>query len=177
MNRKPYFLLGIFATAGLITILIYGLFYASRPGEIPSALINHKAAAFKTTTFSGQPISLAQFLGKPIILNFWASWCVSCRKEAHIIEAAYQKYGSQGAIFIGIAINDTREASLEFIRRYGKTYLLAPDNETGTISLDYGITAVPETFLIDKKGIIIEKVLGAITKQKIEQFLSSRLLE
>lgn len=176
MNKNPYFLLGIFVTAGLIAVLIYGLFYASRPGDIPSALISQKAASFQTTTFAGQPISLEQFLGKPVLLNFWASWCVACRKEAHIIETAYQKYGRQGAVFIGIAINDTRDASLEFIRRYGKTYLLAPDNEAGTISLDYGVTAVPETFLIDKKGIIKEKVLGAVTKQKIEEFFSSELL-
>ncbi len=77
-------------------------------------------------------------------------------------------------MFIGIAINDTREASLGFIRRYGKTYLLAPDNKTGTISLDYGVTAVPETFLIDKKGVIVDKVLGAITRQAIEKFLSDQ---
>ncbi len=175
MKRKPYFLLGILVTAGLVLILIYGLFYASRPGEIPSAQISQKAKPFQTTTFDGQPISLQQFRGQPIILNFWASWCVACRREAHIIETAYQKYSVKGAVFIGIAINDTREASLAFIRRYGKTYLLAPDNKTGIISLDYGVTAVPETFLIDKNGIITEKVLGAITKLKIDQFLSSQL--
>ncbi|MBT3225413.1 MAG: TlpA family protein disulfide reductase [Deltaproteobacteria bacterium] len=175
MKRKPYFLLGIFVTAGLVLILIYGLFYASRPGEIPSAQISQKAKPFQATTFDGQTISLQQFRGQPVILNFWASWCVACRREAHIIEAAYQKYGVKGAVFIGIAINDTREASLGFIRRYGKTYLLAPDNKTGTISLDYGVTAVPETFLIDKNGIISEKVLGAITKLKIDRFLLNQL--
>ena len=175
MKRKPYFLLGILAIAGLVIILVYGLFYASKPDEIPSAQIRQKAKPFQTTTFDGQPISLQQFRGQPIILNFWASWCVACRREAHIIETAYQKYRVKGAVFIGIAINDTREASLAFIRRYGKTYLLAPDNKTGTISLDYGVTAVPETFLIDKNGIIMEKVLGAISKSDIEKFLSSQL--
>lgn len=174
MNRRLYALLGISFAAGLVLILIYGLFFASRPGDIPSAQIQKKARLFQATTFDGQPISLEQFQGRPVILNFWASWCVSCRQEAHIIEAAWQKYGDRGVVFIGIAINDTREASLGFIRRYGKTYLLAPDNKTGTISLDYGVTAVPETFLIDRNGVIIEKVLGAITKQTIEKFLADQ---
>lgn len=175
MNKKLFFLLGISVTAGLIIILIYGLFFASRPGEIPSAQIQKKAKAFQTETFDGQPISLKQFQGQPVVLNFWASWCVSCRQEAHIIESAWQKYGSRGAVFIGIAINDTREASLGFIRRYGKTYLLAPDDKTGTISLDYGVTAVPETFLIDRNGIIVDKILGAVTRQDIETFLADQL--
>ncbi|MBU2646806.1 redoxin domain-containing protein [bacterium] len=175
MNRKLYFLLGILFTIGLVIILIYGLFYASRPGEIPSALISQSAKPFQATTFDGQAISLTQFQGRPVILNFWASWCVACRQEAHIIEAAYQDYGKSGAVFIGIAINDTREASLAFIHRYGKTYLLAPDDSTGTISLDYGVTAVPETFLIDKNGVITDKILGAITRQTIDHFLAGQL--
>ncbi|MCP4297932.1 MAG: redoxin domain-containing protein, partial [Proteobacteria bacterium] len=106
---------------------------------------------------------------------FWASWCVACRQEAHILEAAHQKYFPKGAVFIGIAINDTRSASLSFIERYGKTYNLAPDDKTGNISLNYGVTAVPETFFIDKAGIIREKILGAVQKRSIEKFLDNQL--
>lgn len=175
MNKKLYTILGISVAAGLVIILVYGLFFASRPGEIPSALIQKKARSFRTTTFDGQHISLDQFLGRPVILNFWASWCVSCRQEAHIIEAAWQQYGPRGVVFIGIAINDTRQASLGFIRRYGKTYLLAPDDQTGTISLDYGVTAVPETFLINREGVIVKKILGAVSPQDIESFLADQL--
>lgn len=175
MNKKLLILIGISFTTGLMILLVYGLFFASRPGEIPSAQIQQKAKSFSVTTFGGRKISLSQFRGRPVILNFWASWCVSCRQEAHIIESAWQKYGEAGAVFIGIAINDTREASLAFIRRYGKTYLLAPDDKTGSISLDYGVTAVPETFLIDKNGIIVKKVLGAVSQKTIETFLSTQL--
>jgi len=175
MNKKLLAVFGLSVTAGLIVILVYGLFFASRPDEIPSALIQKKAKPFQATTFDGERISLEQFRGRPVILNFWASWCVSCRQEAHIIEAAWQHYGPQGVLFIGIAINDTREASLGFIRRYGKTYLLAPDDQTGTISLDYGVTAVPETFLIDPNGVIVKKILGAVSRREIDAFLVEHL--
>jgi cytochrome c biogenesis protein CcmG, thiol:disulfide interchange protein DsbE len=170
-----YFLLGIGIILVILIVFIYGIYFASNPREIPSSQIGKKAFEFETTTFDGQPISLQQFLGKPIILNFWASWCTTCWKEAHILEAAHQEYTPQGAVFIGIAINDEREASLKFIRKYNKTYILAPDDKTGNISLDYGITAVPETFLIDKKGIIENKILGAIQDNIIDQFLTKEL--
>ncbi|MCP4754674.1 MAG: TlpA family protein disulfide reductase [Proteobacteria bacterium] len=175
MNRKIYILLGLFFAGTLLILMFYGLFFASRPGEIPSAQIGRKAKPFQVTTFDGREISLEQFRGQPVILNFWASWCVACRREAHILEAAHQKYTPRGAVFVGIAINDTREASLGFIRRYRKTYLLAPDDEIGTISLDYGVTAVPETFLIDGKGTIEKKMLGAISKNTVEDFLKKHL--
>ena len=175
MNKKTYFALGILVGCGILGIMIYGLFFASSPGKIPSAQIGKAAHLFTVETFSGERISLADLRGKPVILNFWASWCVSCRQEAHILEQAHQAFTPRGAVFIGIAINDTREASLAFISRYGKTYFLGPDDETGSISLDYGVTAVPETFLIDKQGVIQKKVLGAIDWKTVEVFLNSQL--
>ncbi|MDT8446664.1 MAG: redoxin domain-containing protein [bacterium] len=175
MNRKLVFAVAGLVFTGFVSLMVFGLFYASNPKEIPSALIGTKASNFSTVTFNGQPISLEQFKGHPVILNFWASWCVSCRQEAHIIETAHLKYTPKGAVFIGIAINDTREKSLGFIRKYGKTYLLGPDDEIGTISLNYGVSAVPETFFIDQEGVIRFKSLGPVQPGAIDEFLDSQL--
>ncbi|MBT4287211.1 MAG: TlpA family protein disulfide reductase [Deltaproteobacteria bacterium] len=175
MKQKTYFIIGGMFITGLFLILAYGLFFADDPRTIPSALINKKARPFSAMTFKEEGISLKKFLGQPIVLNFWASWCFACRQEAHILEAAHRNYTPNGAVFIGIAINDTRENSLKFIEKYQKTYLLAPDDKTGTISLDYGVTAVPETFLIDKEGFIRHKQLGAVTKELLDGFLDNQL--
>ena len=175
MTKKPLFILGILLGFGILAVMVYGLFFASDPSEIPSALIGKKAEPFSITTFDGKKITLEALKGKPVILNFWASWCVACRQEAHILEAAHQKYTPRGAVFIGIAINDTREASLAFIRQFGKTYFLGPDDEMGSISLNYGVTAVPETFLIDRQGIITDKVLGAVSPKTLTKFIESQL--
>ncbi len=175
MTKKLLFVLGFLLVGGIFAVMFYGLFYASNPSDIPSAQIGKQAHPFTITTFDGQTITLADLKGKPVVLNFWASWCVSCRQEAHILETAHQRYTPQGIVFIGIAINDTRDASLAFIHRYGKTYFLAPDDELGSISLDYGVTAVPETFLIDENGMIIEKVLGAIDRNTLQRFIDEHL--
>lgn len=176
MNRNLLIIIGgVFGTS-LLVVLIYGLFFASNPKEIPSAQIGKKAKPFTVTTFHGtRTITLDSLKGKPVVLNFWASWCVACRAEAHILEQAHRKYTPQGVVFLGIAINDTRRASLDFIARYGKTYLLAPDDELGSVSLDYGVTAVPETFFIDREGVIVEKILGAVDRQRIERFIHDQL--
>ncbi len=175
MNKKTFTILGIAFGCAFIGLMIYGLYFASNPREIPSAQIGKKAHPFTITTFKGKTLSLEDLKGRPVIVNFWASWCVSCRAEAHVIESAHNKYTPKGAVFIGIAINDTRKASLAFIAKYGKTYNLAPDDELGTISLDYGVTAVPETFLIDKQGLIVHKVLGPVDRKTLEGFLNEHL--
>ena len=175
MKRNFYFQLSAVVSILILLVFVYGLFFADNPREIPSPQIGKPPHDFTVTTFDGQPISLGQFTGHPIILNFWASWCATCWKEAHILESTHQKYTPLGAVFIGIAINDQREASLRFIEKYRKTYLLAPDDTTGTIALNYGVTAVPETFLIDTKGIIKNKVLGAIENSVLEDFIRSEL--
>jgi len=175
MNKKVLFPLVGVIFSGFIGLMIFGLFYASDPHEIPSNLIGTNARDFHVVTFNGQEINLSDFRGQPVIVNFWASWCISCRQEAKIVEAAYQKYRDQGAVFIGLAINDERSASLRFIRKYGKTYLLAPDDLIGTISLNYGVTAAPETFFIDTKGVIQDKAMGPVRPGQIDKFLDKEL--
>ena len=173
--KKLLVIVGALLGCGIIAVMVYGLFFASAPSEIPSVLIGKPAEPFTLTTFKGETITLEQFRGKPVVLNFWASWCVACRQEARLLEAANKEYTPQGAVFIGIAINDTREASLQFIRRYGKTYYLGPDDEMGTISLNYGVTAVPETFLINRQGIIEDKVVGPVSHRRLQTFVEEQL--
>ncbi len=175
MKRNIYFQLAAIVSALTLLLFLYGLYFADNPRKIPSAQIGKPAYNFSATTFGGEKISLEQFKGRPIVLNFWASWCTTCWKEARILESTHRKYTPQGAVFIGIAVNDRREASLRFIRKYKKTYMLAPDDKIGTIALEYGVTAVPETFLIDKGGIIHNKVLGAIEDSILEEFIRAEL--
>lgn len=114
--------------------------------------IGHKPPSFDITTFDGQQISSANLTGKVVLVNFWASWCVTCEQEAVDLESAWQYYQPRGdVVFLGIAWTDTENKSLAYIQQHGITYPNGPDLGT-RISQAYRITGVPETYIIDKQG-------------------------
>ncbi len=174
-SKKIIILFSFILSIALLALLAYGLTQANQVHTIPTVLKGEKATVFTLTTLDKQKISLSQFQGKPVILNFWASWCVSCREEARILEATYEKWKDKGAVFIGVAINDTPEDAAAFIKKYGKTYLLGLDDEKGSIALNYGVTAVPETFLINEQGVVIDKIIGPVTEKQLDTFLQKHL--
>ena len=156
------------AIAVLTGLLAFG--FTKDPKIVKSPLENLPAPNFSVTELNtGEPLELADLKGTAVLLNFWASWCAACRDEAHLLEAAHQKWGGDKNDFrvIGIAVQDTEEDAKKFARRFGKTYYLALDNPTGDIGLNYGVYGVPETFFIDKEGIIRSKKIGAVTKEVI----------
>lgn len=178
-DRKRHFIIsGILATAiiGLIAALGAGL--KLDPNAQTSALIQKPAKPFQVSWMQGKELmvdaqqfmTLDDYKGKPLILNFWASWCVSCKQEAKLLEYYWQKYKDMGVQVVGIAIQDTPENALRFAKFYGKTYILGLD-EDGKAGIDYGVTAVPETFFINKEGIIIHKEAGPIHPQLMDEMV------
>ncbi len=146
--------------------------------QVPSALIGKHAPPFIVKTVSGENylkteskthFSLDAYKGQPVILNFWASWCVSCRQEAHFFEEFWQLHKDDGVNVLGIAIQDSVETALNFGRSYGKTYPLGLD-VSGKASLDYGVSGVPETFFITKEGVIVHKEAGPVSPAMLEKF-------
>ena len=155
---------------GMIILLAFG--FTTDPKKVPSPLLGKPAPDFQVDELNGEKnFSLSEFKGIPIVLNFWASWCVECRTEAVILENFFQKYGvnNKQLVMIGIAIQDSPKNAKAFARQFGKTYLLGLDDDAGNIALDYGIYGVPETFFIDPEGNIFHKTIGMVTKELMEQ--------
>ena len=155
---------------GLIILLAFG--FTTDPKKVPSPLMGKPAPDFQVDELIGeQKLSLSEFKGIPIVLNFWASWCAECRTESVILENFFQKYGvnNKQLVMIGIAIQDSPKNAKAFARHFGKTYLLGLDDDVGNIALDYGIYGVPETFFIDPEGNIFHKTIGMDTTELIEQ--------
>lgn len=120
------------------------------------------APEFELTTFAGETIRLADLRGKGVVLNFWASWCVPCRAEAPLLEAAWQQERNNGIVFIGLDYLDQEHAAKAFIEEFGVTYPNGPDLQSKA-ARRYGIQAVPETFFIGPDGKIVSLVIGQIT--------------
>jgi len=144
----------------LVVFLALGL--GRDPHEVPSPLINKPAPAFQlaqlqdpTKSFSAQ-----EMRGKVWLLNVWASWCVSCREEhPFLIE-----YSRSGAVPIyGLNHKDKREDALSWLGDLGDPYVLSASDPDGRVSIDYGVYGAPETYLIDRDGIIRFKQIGPMT--------------
>ncbi len=156
----------------LIGILGYG--FITDPKKIPSPLIGELAPDFNLKLLNiDQNISIKNFKGNAILLNFWASWCQECKVEAKIFESFHRKYGlaKEKVKIIGIGVQDNQKKALEFVKFFGKTYLIGLDDDDGNISLEYGIYGVPETFFIDPEGKIFYKHIGAVTMDLLEEKL------
>jgi cytochrome c biogenesis protein CcmG/thiol:disulfide interchange protein DsbE len=140
----------------------------SREQTLASPLVGKPAPPFSVRLYAADStISLPDFRGTPVVLNFWASWCLACRDEARVLEAGWQRYGREVA-FVGIAVNDEDDAAKGFIRRFGKTYHLGPDAD-GSAAVDYGLYGVPETFFIGRDGTILSRHIGPLTTADLDQ--------
>ena len=161
---------------GVLAMLGWGLVnsQATRPeaGEV--------APAFNMQFFNGYEwesratADLSDFQGKVVVLNFWASWCVECKVEAALLEASWNKYRDQGVVFLGITYADVEPNAMQYLLDYNVTYPNAPDLGTA-ISEDYEITGVPETFFIDKSGVISHVQLGPVSERQLNGVIEQLL--
>ncbi|CAN5726949.1 TlpA disulfide reductase family protein [soil metagenome] len=135
---------------GLLTVAVARRSGPPRPGD--------QAPAWSAPLLEGGgSLALDDLEGKPVFINFWASWCGPCKDEAPHLDRAHAVYGDQIA-FVGIDIKDSRSDAVQFARRHGLDYSLVRDD--GRILDDYGLTGQPESFFIDGDGVIVEHVAG-----------------
>lgn len=106
-------------------------------------------------------LELASLRGKVVVLNFWASWCLPCKKEAPLLEAAWRKWRSKGVVVVGVDANDLKSDARRFMRRYGVTYPIVHDGPGKWLD-DYGLTGFPETFFVRADGKISSWTQGQL---------------
>lgn len=163
---KAKFLIPLLLFIILVVFLAIGL--NRDPHEVPSPLINKPAPPFDIAQLE-QPnknFSPASMKGQVWILNVWASWCVACREE-HPVLVELAK--SQIAPVIGLDYKDKREQALAMLATQGNPYTLSAFDANGRVGIDYGVYGVPETYIIDKVGIIRFKHIGPINSQLLNQ--------
>jgi cytochrome c biogenesis protein CcmG/thiol:disulfide interchange protein DsbE len=156
--------LALFAV--LVAFLFVGLF--RDPREVPSPLIGKSAPSFEVAQLHDGKLSFspAEMKGKVWLLNVWASWCVSCRVEHPLlVEMAKRNL----VPIVGLNWKDQRADGLKWLAQYGNPYALSVWDIEGKVAIDYGVYGAPESFLIDKKGVIRYKQIGPITPEALEK--------
>ena len=162
----------IFVALGLL--LAYGL--NLDPRRIPSPLIGKPLPAFSLTTVADptRKVSRDDLHGRVYLLSVWASWCVACREEHPLLNELTNR---KAVAIIGLNYKDKREDALRWLGALGNPYELSLSDQDGRLGIDLGVYGVPETFVIDKQGVIRYKQIGPMTPEVWEQKLAPLIKE
>ena len=172
-NRRVLVITVVTIIVGFLSLLGIGLARQSPKTGLSGIIrVDKPAIDFTLPLFTGGDITLSKLKGKPVVINFWASWCVPCRAEAKLIEDTWRAYKDKGVIFIGVDIQDKEANAREFIKEFNLTYPNGPDNG-GRITIDYGVGGIPVTFFVNRDGVIKDRFVGAIS----ERYLVTRIEE
>ena len=180
MGQRRSVLIGV----GVPVLLVLSLFVwgvaqndgvAGRPGVNDNfgevSISTDPMSDFELTTLSGEVVSIADYRGKVVMVDFWSSWCVPCRVEGPILSETYLKWRDRGVEFVGIAIWDSEGPVLDFIELHGIEYVNAID-ASGLTAVDFGVTGIPEKFFINTEGEIGRKVIGPNTRETLDSILT-----
>ncbi len=140
----------------------------------PQPLEKEAAPDFSLQLFDGNTFQMSDMKGKAVVINFFASWCVSCGEETPTIEKTAQKYAKQGVMFLAIAIDDTEKKARAFIKKVGLSIPAGLDR-TGEIKEAFGLYGMPTTFFIDKNGMVSYFHAGVVTAALLEHEIEKLL--
>jgi len=156
--------LGWVVAAFAALVLLLGVGLTLKPREVPSPLIGKPAPAFELPLLHAPDKTFAQkdMLGKVWVLNVWASWCPPCLVEHPVITALAR---ARLAPVVGLNYKDARDDALPWLKKNGDPFEFSVFDATGRIGIDYGVYGVPETYVIDRKGVIRYKHIGPLTPE------------
>lgn len=172
MWRYLKFALPALVLIALVALFARGLFLD--PTVVPSPLIGKDAPAFSLPTLADgkQTITQEEFRGKVSLLNVWGSWCVACRDEHPVL----MQFAAEKVIPIyGLDYKDDRQAALDMLAKQGDPYTAIAYDQSGDVTINWGVYGAPESFLLDKQGIIRKKYIGPLTPQLIRDDLLPRI--
>jgi cytochrome c biogenesis protein CcmG/thiol:disulfide interchange protein DsbE len=159
---------GAALAAGLV-LLALGWAVVGTQRTASSPLLGRAAPNLVVRTFEGDQISLEGMRGRPLVVNFWASWCGPCRQEAGVLSDAARAHGARVA-FVGVNVRDSQAAARSFVSETGPTYPVGEIVAGSTGAYGLG-TALPETFFIDSRGVVAAHVRGPLSNIALEGYL------
>jgi len=166
LRRLPLRHLVLAAVLPLILLALLGTALLFR-GTGSATAIGTLAPSFSLTTLDGSPIHLADLRGRPVIVNFWASWCVPCIEEFPVLRDAAARHADDGLVIVGIVYRDRTEAARQFMASNGATWTAAMDPDE-RVAEAYEVVGPPETFFIGRDGTIVARHFGQFTATSLE---------
>ena len=174
-DESPRGLSPAWMAAGAIALIVAVLLvYAivAKPSEPPQ--VGSPVPEFEFTALDGSSMILGAHNGEIVVVNFFASWCAPCRQEAADLEQTWLAYQDQGVQFYGIAYKDADSKAQAFLDEFNVSYPSTVDTSNRT-ARDYGVTGVPETFVVGREGLLVHHFLGPITQAQLSQEIERAL--
>jgi cytochrome c biogenesis protein CcmG/thiol:disulfide interchange protein DsbE len=166
---------GYLVAAASVPLVVLGLWAAvtALPLLAPAgASIGEEAPDFTLTDLDGNPVALAALRGRPVIVNFWASWCVPCVAEFPLLQGAAERHNDDGLVIVGIVYRDDAAAAGEFMERMGASWPAAMDPGE-TVARRYGVYGPPESFFIGRDGVVAGRQIGELSARDLERQLAT----
>jgi len=174
-RRRTRLLAGVVVVvAVIVALLMTGL--GRDPSVIASPLVGHAAPNFTLPQLDGPPVTLAKLRGQVVVINFWASWCTECQVEQAALDQTWQQFRDSGVVVVGVNFEDSTGAARGYVRTDGVTYPVVEDANSRT-ALAYGLRGVPETFVVNQSGRIVNRVIGAVDADSLATEINSMLVK
>lgn len=172
-RRRARLLAGVIAAvAVIVALLAAGL--GRDPSVIVSPLVGRAAPNFTLPQLDGPPVTLSKLRGQVVVINFWASWCTECKVEQAALNQTWQRFRDSGVVMIGVNFEDSTGAARGYVRTADVTYPVVEDTDSRT-ALAYGVRGVPETFVVNQSGRVVNRVIGPVGAATLASEINSVL--
>lgn len=161
--RRRWIGVAVLVVAAGAVAAVFGVGFGRDPSVVRSVLINRPAPPLRGVTLDGARLDLTSYRGKVVLVNIWASWCAACRAEHPVLAATQRTYAADGLQIIGVDMSDKLTDARRFLAQMGGAAYPSVRDPNAQLAISWGTFAVPETYLLDRHGIIVEKAVGAVT--------------
>ena len=172
-SRPARVIVALLALILLGALVVTGCSTTSQGATSIGLNVGNLAPDFTLTDLDGNQVTLSDFRGKAVFINFWATWCPPCRAEMPEIEAVYQAYKDRDVVVIGVDLNESVNEVRQYVEEGGYSWIFVID--TGLVSRNYRVTAIPTSFFLDKEGIIRDVSIGAMSRVTMASKLAKAL--
>jgi cytochrome c biogenesis protein CcmG, thiol:disulfide interchange protein DsbE len=172
-SRRARLLAGVAAVVAIIVALLAsGL--GRDPSVIASPLVGRLAPNFTLAQLDGPPVTLSKLRGQVVVINFWASWCAECKTEQAALDQAWQRFQDSGVVVVGVNFEDETSAARGYVRTADVTYPVVEDADSSA-ALAYGLRGVPETFIVNRSGRIVNRIIGSVDAADLASQINATL--
>jgi cytochrome c biogenesis protein CcmG/thiol:disulfide interchange protein DsbE len=174
VTRRRALLLGVVAVVVSAAAVLLSVGLRRDPSVAPSPLIGRTAPDFTLNQLDGKPFTLSTLRGQIVVVNFWASWCTECHTEQSTLNQTWQRFQDSGVVVVGVNFQDTTDDAMDYVRTASVSYPVVEDSDSRT-ALAYGLRGVPETFVIDRTGRIVDRIIGPVDGTTLTNQITSML--